>query len=136
MEQRISVITLGVADLKRSKQFYERLGWRRSLAKAEGIVFFQAGGMGLALYPREFLTSRRILRVNARRNGPTGSRQQFRIPAFLPVLASFGTCRLPQHWSFPRSLSPAFAEDKLRGNDCEPQRPCLANDASAFLPFR
>jgi catechol 2,3-dioxygenase-like lactoylglutathione lyase family enzyme len=84
MEQRISVITLGVADLKRSKQFYERLGWRRSLAKAEGIVFFQAGGMGLALYPREFLTSRRILRVNARRNGPTGSRQQFRIPAFLP----------------------------------------------------
>jgi hypothetical protein len=45
MEQRVSIITLGVADLKRSRVFYERLGWRRSMAKAEGIVFFRAGGM-------------------------------------------------------------------------------------------
>jgi len=55
MEQRISLITLGVGDLERSGQFYERLGWRRSLAKAEGVVFFQAGGMALALYPRDEL---------------------------------------------------------------------------------
>jgi uncharacterized protein len=55
MEQRVSVITLGVTDLKRSAEFYERLGWRRSMAKAEGIVFFQAGGMALALYPRSEL---------------------------------------------------------------------------------
>ena len=55
MEQRVSLITLGVADLKRSREFYERLGWRRSMAKAEGIVFFQAGGMALALYPRHEL---------------------------------------------------------------------------------
>ncbi len=44
MEQRVSILTLGVADLKRSKEFYERLGWRQSMAKSEGIVFFQAGG--------------------------------------------------------------------------------------------
>jgi uncharacterized protein len=55
MEQRISIITLGVADLNRSREFYERLGWRRSMAGNEGIVFFQAGGMALALYPREEL---------------------------------------------------------------------------------
>jgi uncharacterized protein len=55
MEQRVSIITLGVADLKRSREFYERLGWRRSMAKAEGIVFFQAGGMALALFPRDEL---------------------------------------------------------------------------------
>src|SRR5271166_2852500 len=55
MEQRVSIITLGVADLKRSKEFYERFGWRRSMAKAEGVVFFQAGGMALALYPRHEL---------------------------------------------------------------------------------
>ena len=55
MEQRVSIVTLGVTDLKRSKAFYERLGWRRSVSKAEGIVFFQAGGMALALYPREDL---------------------------------------------------------------------------------
>jgi catechol 2,3-dioxygenase-like lactoylglutathione lyase family enzyme len=52
MEQRVSLITLGVADLKRSSDFYERLGWRRSMAKAEGVVFFQTGGMALALFPR------------------------------------------------------------------------------------
>jgi hypothetical protein len=55
MEQRISLITLGVGDLEGSRQFYDRLGWRRSLAKAEGVVFFQAGGMALALYPRDEL---------------------------------------------------------------------------------
>jgi catechol 2,3-dioxygenase-like lactoylglutathione lyase family enzyme len=55
MEQRVSLITLGVANLERSREFYERLGWRRSMAKAEGVVFFQAGGMALALYPRHEL---------------------------------------------------------------------------------
>ncbi len=55
MEQRVSIITLGVSDLERSSEFYERLGWRRSMAKAEGVVFFQAGGMALALYPRNDL---------------------------------------------------------------------------------
>jgi len=55
MEQRVSMVTLGVAELKRSCEFYERLGWRRSMAKAEGVVFFQAGGMALALYPRHEL---------------------------------------------------------------------------------
>jgi predicted lactoylglutathione lyase len=52
MEQRISLITLGVSDLQRSREFYERLGWKHTNAKADDIVFFQAGGMALALYPR------------------------------------------------------------------------------------
>jgi catechol 2,3-dioxygenase-like lactoylglutathione lyase family enzyme len=52
MEQRISLITLGVHDLERSREFYERLGWIRSMKEAEGVVFFQAGGMVLSLYPR------------------------------------------------------------------------------------
>jgi uncharacterized protein len=52
MEPRISLITLGVADLRRSREFYERLGWKRAMKSADGIVFFQAGGMALALYPR------------------------------------------------------------------------------------
>jgi predicted lactoylglutathione lyase len=55
MEQRMSLITLGVADLKRSSDFYENLGWRRSMAKAEGVVFFQTGGMAVALFPRHEL---------------------------------------------------------------------------------
>ena len=55
MEQRVSLITLGVADLTRSREFYELLGWRRSMANTEGIVFFQTAGMALALYPRHEL---------------------------------------------------------------------------------
>jgi uncharacterized protein len=57
VEQRVSIITLGVANLKRSREFYERLGWRRSMAESEGIVFFQAGGMALALFPRDELAN-------------------------------------------------------------------------------
>lgn len=55
MEQRISLITLGVADLARSQAFYERLGWKRSMREAEGVAFFQTGGMVLCLYPRKEL---------------------------------------------------------------------------------
>jgi len=55
MEQRISVITLGVRDLHESQAFYERLGWRRSAFDAEGVVFFQVGGVILSLFPREDL---------------------------------------------------------------------------------
>jgi len=66
MEQRVSIITLGVANLKRSREFYERLGWRRSMAQAEGIVFFQAGGMALALFPRDELAKDAMI-------GPDGS---------------------------------------------------------------
>ena len=52
MEQRVSIVTLGVTELARSREFYERLGWKKSGASSEAIVFFQAGGMALALYPR------------------------------------------------------------------------------------
>jgi uncharacterized protein len=55
MEQRVSIVTLGVANLTRSREFYERLGWRCSSASSNDIVFFQTGGMALALYPRAAL---------------------------------------------------------------------------------
>lgn len=55
MEQRLSIVTLGVADLDRSRTFYERLGWRRSGKAFEGVAFFQAGGVVLSLYPRAAL---------------------------------------------------------------------------------
>jgi len=50
MEQRISLITLGVADVGRARRFYERLGWRGQ--EVEETVFFQAGGMALVLWAR------------------------------------------------------------------------------------
>ena len=50
MEQRISLITLGVADLARARTFYQRLGWQGQ--EVEQTVFFQAGGMALVLWGR------------------------------------------------------------------------------------
>ncbi|WP_328502208.1 VOC family protein [Streptomyces sp. NBC_00457] len=53
MEQRITLITLGVSDLARAKAFYEALGWRGQ--EVEETVFFQAGGLGLVLWGRDKL---------------------------------------------------------------------------------
>jgi catechol 2,3-dioxygenase-like lactoylglutathione lyase family enzyme len=56
MEQRLSVITLGVADLDRARRFYEEgLGWKASGEGSGEIVFFQTGASALALYPRAAL---------------------------------------------------------------------------------
>jgi catechol 2,3-dioxygenase-like lactoylglutathione lyase family enzyme len=54
VDQRVSLITLGVADLALARRFYERLGWRRGNAEA-AVVFFQAGGSVLALWSRQAL---------------------------------------------------------------------------------
>jgi catechol 2,3-dioxygenase-like lactoylglutathione lyase family enzyme len=52
MEQRVSVITLGVADLGRAREFYRALGWRHVGADTDDVAFFQAGGMVFALWDR------------------------------------------------------------------------------------
>ncbi|WP_010323128.1 VOC family protein [Marinobacterium stanieri] len=54
MQQRLSVVTLGVKELNRARAFYEALGWQVGAAEGE-IVFFQLNGLILALYPREAL---------------------------------------------------------------------------------
>lgn len=52
MEQRVSLVTLGVRDLARARAFYEALGWKTGAAAGDDVVFFQAGGMVLALWDR------------------------------------------------------------------------------------
>lgn len=53
MEQRLSLVTLGMRDLQRSIEFYEALGWQRSMRAAEGVAFFQTLGSAFGLYPVE-----------------------------------------------------------------------------------
>ena len=53
MDQRLSMITLGVDDLARAKAFYESLGWQANSEDDEGIVAFNLLGMVLGLYPWE-----------------------------------------------------------------------------------
>ncbi len=55
MEQRVSLVTLGVRDLGRSRAFYEALGWRSGSAADSDVAFFQTGGMVFALWSRESL---------------------------------------------------------------------------------
>jgi predicted lactoylglutathione lyase len=55
VEQRLSLITLGVADLGRASAFYEALGWRTGSAPADDVVFFQSGGLIVALWGRDQL---------------------------------------------------------------------------------
>jgi catechol 2,3-dioxygenase-like lactoylglutathione lyase family enzyme len=57
MEQRVSLVTLGVADLAASRRFYEALGWSSASNPEIGVVFFQAGGIVLALWSREELAA-------------------------------------------------------------------------------
>ncbi len=52
MDQRVSLITLGVSDLARARSFYEQLGWQTGAKPDADVVFFQAGGLVLALWDR------------------------------------------------------------------------------------
>jgi len=52
MEQRLSLVTLGVSDLARARAFYEALGWTTGAGPDDDVVFFQAGCMIVALWGR------------------------------------------------------------------------------------
>lgn len=57
MDQRLSLVTLGVADVARSRRFYEALGWRASGASVAEVAFFQLNGMALAVYAQSALSA-------------------------------------------------------------------------------
>ena len=55
MEQRISVITLGVGDVNRAADFYRALGWQPVTDDNDDVFFFQAGGLVFAVWGRDQL---------------------------------------------------------------------------------
>src|SRR5687767_2047017 len=57
MDQRLSLITLGVDDLAGARSFYEGLGWHTNAAPADDVVFFQVGAMVVALWGRAKLAA-------------------------------------------------------------------------------
>lgn len=52
MDQRVSLITLGVRDLERARAFYEALGWKTGAKPGDDVVFFQANCLVVALWDR------------------------------------------------------------------------------------
>jgi catechol 2,3-dioxygenase-like lactoylglutathione lyase family enzyme len=65
MDQRMTMVTLGVRDLARSRKFYEALGWKGRDAGGGDIVFFQLLGSVLGLYPRNALAEDAMLHDDA-----------------------------------------------------------------------
>ena len=62
MEPRVSLVTLGVADVPRARAFYERLGWTASSRTQDDIVFVQAGGLVVGLWSRAALAEDSVVR--------------------------------------------------------------------------
>lgn len=52
MQPRLTLVTLGVADLAKSRTFYEAWGWKASSASQPSVAFYQANGLALALFGR------------------------------------------------------------------------------------
>jgi catechol 2,3-dioxygenase-like lactoylglutathione lyase family enzyme len=68
----VSIITLGVRDLRRSVEFYEALGWERSGASEDSVAFFQLASVVLALYGEQDLAR------DALQPPPPGGSREFR----------------------------------------------------------
>jgi predicted lactoylglutathione lyase len=62
MEQRVSLITLGITDLDRARKFYEALGWKTGAQLGDDVVFFQAGGIVVSLWDRAKLAEDSVVR--------------------------------------------------------------------------
>lgn len=71
MDQHLHLITLGVQDFARSYKFYAgTIGWRASTQSGDDVAFFQAGGVVLAIYPRDKLAEDAL--VSAEGHGFSG----------------------------------------------------------------
>lgn len=71
MDQRVSLITLGVTDLADAARFYDALGWTRADDAEPGIVVYDLIGQSLCLYPREHLAKDIGIPVEALGTGGT-----------------------------------------------------------------
>jgi len=115
MEQRLSLVTLGVADLDRSARFYEEgLGWKRGTDN-EGVVFFQTPGAIVGLWPRADLAA--DAGVPAKGSGFAGialahnTRSREEVDAVLAeAVAAGGTLVKPAEEAFWGGYSGYFAD--------------------------
>lgn len=72
MKPRLNIVTLGVKDLQKSREFYQTvLGWQPTNDSNDNIVFFHQGGIILALYPLDKLAE--DAKVSAERSGFSGT---------------------------------------------------------------
>lgn len=85
MEQRVSLITLGVPDMTRAAAFYEALGWQR-VDSPDGVIAFDLIGQTLGLYPLEKLAQDMGLPVSALGQGAITLAHNLPSPAAVDTL--------------------------------------------------
>lgn len=100
MEQRLNLVTLGVADVARSRAFYEKLGWRASSFAHEDVAFFQMGTGALALYAIDKLAvDLGAGRLATRGTGVTlawNGRSEAEVDGFMAVASAAGAAIIKQ----------------------------------------
>ena len=139
MDQRLSLLTLGVADLARAKAFYEALGWKTNTPPEMDVVFFQAGGMVLALWDRRSLAQDSGVEDSGGWGGATLA-HNVRSPAevdavIAQVEPAGGTVARPGGETFWGGYSGAFCDpDGHPWEVAHNPRWTLAEDGSVKLP--
>ncbi len=139
MEQRISIVTLGTADMARSCAFWEAMGLQRRSRKSPGMAFFQLGGIALGLYPFDKLAEDCHLPGGP----PSGSvtlcynaRDEAEVDAVLAAAVAAGaTLHVPAHKAFWGGYSGYFLDPdghpwEIAFNPFFP----LADDGSLQIP--
>jgi uncharacterized glyoxalase superfamily protein PhnB len=76
---RLSLVTLGVEDVAAASGFYEAMGLQRRLKNAEGVAFFEAGGVVLSLYSRDSLA--KDIKVDGSKSGFSGVTLAYNVPS-------------------------------------------------------
>ncbi len=139
MEQRLSLVTLGVRDLGRARAFYEALGWHTNAGPGDDVVFFRAGCLVLALWGREELAKDTVVEDGGGWGGVTlahNVRTQREVDAVVSEARSAGATvtRVPAP-TFWGGYSGVFVDpDGHAWEVAHNPRWTLAEDGSVILP--
>ena len=116
MDQRMTIVTLGVRSVPDARRFYEKLGWRASSAsQGDDVAFFQLNGMALSLFGRKALAEDAKVKDSAAGFSGVSLAQNLHSPdavdaAFAQAVAAGGTALKPPETAFWGGYSGYFAD--------------------------
>ncbi len=114
MEQRISIVTLGTADMDRACAFWEAMGLARKARRTPGMAFFQLGGIALGIYPFDKLAQDCHLSGGPPAGAVTlaqNARTEAEVDAVLvQAVSAGGTLHVPAHKTFWGGYSGYFLD--------------------------
>ena len=138
VEQRISLVTLGITDLTRARTFYERLGWHGQ--EIEETVFFQAGSIVLVLWGRDKLAADAGIE-GRNTDGFGGVTLAHNVRSRIEVDEVLATQRTPEPRSHRRrerrstAVTPAVLPTRTATSGRSPTTPAFPSVGMAQSPF-